>query len=243
MIREKFNYIGPTWAVKSYDQNEQSTGSTNFASEWKIDHIDITSHATPPGELVDLAEKYSRKDLPIVWIYSDPWGDVPAITGMSHKEYVERSDWFDIWKECNFHNLKRISNLGPPVFIIGSHCDIIDCDFSNIEIGHRSMQKWMAINCNLSNIKVTDNIIDILLPDTRQIQIKHCFANEIYLRFLHENDSVQPDSDLHEKLWHQWHFWKELEKNHFMFEFHPTKMSYVNFAKHIREKVIKFLNI
>ena len=106
MIRKKFYYIGPTWAIKSYDQNEQSTGSTNFATEWKIDHIDITSHSTPPGELVDLAVKYIRKDLPIVWIYSDPWGDVPAITGMSHKEYVERSDWFDIWKECNFHNLK-----------------------------------------------------------------------------------------------------------------------------------------
>jgi hypothetical protein len=54
---------------------------------------------------------------------------------------------------------------------------------------------------------------------------------------------VQPDSDLHEKLWHQWHFWKELEKKHFMFEVHPTKNSYVNFSKHLEAKVRKFLNI
>jgi hypothetical protein len=92
-------------------------------------------------------------------------------------------------------------------------------------------------------MKVADNVIDILLPDTRQIRIKHCFANEIYLRYLYENKSVQPDSDLHEKLWNQWHFWKELEKKHFMFEVHPTKISYVNFSKHLGAKVRKFLNI
>ena len=229
MNDKKFNYIGPTWAIKSFDKNEDNTGSTNFATEWKIDYIDITRNSAPPGKLIKLAEKHLDKKLPIVWIYSDPWGDIPSITGMSFKEYVERTDWFDIWKECNFYNLKRISELGPPVFIIGSHCDIIDCTFSNIEIGHHSMQKWMATNCTMSNIKVLDNIIDIVLPDTRQIRIEHCFANEIYLRFLYENDFVQPNNDLHDKLWNQWHFWKELEKVNFMYDVHPTKKKLYKF--------------
>jgi hypothetical protein len=228
-----YNYVGPTWAQKSFDSPDLLIEPTNFAKQWQLSYVEQVFSATPP---LTIAQRV-RTDLPIVWVYSDPWGNVPDITGITFEDYVSRHDWFEIWQDCNDHILRTINDLGVPVLLIGTHCDIIGAnDYSNITVAHVSMQKWMAQQVGL----FTDN--QVCIPN-EGIVIDHCFAAEIYSKFLHENPAVCGDAGLKNRLIDHWVFWKQLENDGYMFDVHPTRKSYVEFAEVLRPKLLDFLNV
>lgn len=227
-----YNYVGPTWAQKSFDDPVTKTVATNFAKQWQLPYTAQLFPSTPPLSIA----KQVKTNLPIIWVYSDPWGNVPEILKMSWAEYVSRPDWFDLWKYCNRQILKAINDLSVPVLLIGSHCDIIDCTYPNITVAHPSMQKWMAEQINL----VKNNQISI--PD-ENVLIDHCFAFEIYARFLYENPDVEGDNALKECLTDHWIFWKQLEKFGYMYDVHPTRKSYEQFAKLLKPTVEEFVNV
>jgi hypothetical protein len=227
-----YNYVGPTWAQKSFDSPELLLEPTNFAKQWQLPYVEQVFPSTPP---LTIAQKV-RTDLPIVWVYSDPWGNVPEITGIAFKDYVSRTDWFEIWQHCNDHILRTINNIGVPILLIGTHCDIIACNnYPNINVAHASMQKWMAQQAGM----LTNN--QICIPN-ENITINHCFAAEIYSRFLHENSKVDGDLILKDLLIDHWIFWKQLEKAGYMYDVHPTKKSYTQFAELLRPTLLDFLN-
>lgn len=228
----QYIYAGPTWAQRSFDKDSKTI--TNFANEWGIPYIDATLQASPPLTILDRVKSLNSQ-LPIVWIYSDPWGDVPRITGLTHQEYVKRADWFDIWRECNCYTLNAINQLGNPVLIIGTHCDVIDCDYNNITIANSSMQQWMATQAKI-------DIKNLNLADGSCITIPHCFAMEIYLKFFHDYPDIVPDPSLLSQVWDLYFFWKELEKNNLMYDVHPTAHSYITFSKELKDKVQNFLD-
>ena len=233
-----YTYTGPTWALKSFDRPEveQLHGSTNFAKHWQWPFRSRVYPSAPPLSIVKYLCESERQTLPIVWVYSDPWGNIPDITGIALKDYVQRQDWFDIWRDCNRHILKSIAEIGPPVLIIGSHCDIIDCDFDNIIVASHSMQKFMA---HLAGITVVDDTV--IMPHDN-IKINHCFAMEIYFRFFHETSDIVPCNDLHDRVVDLWVFWKKLEQAGLMYDVHPTRTSYENFAQSLLPMVTTFLN-
>ena len=227
-----YNYVGPTWAQKSFDSPNLLLEPTNFAKQWQLPYIEQVFPSMPP---LSIAQRV-KTNLPIVWIYSDPWGNVPEITGIAFEEYVSRVDWFEIWQYCNNHILHAINNLGVPVLLIGTHCDIMACDnYPNITIAHASMQKWMAQQVGL----LSNN--QVCIP-TENIIINHCFASEIYSRFLYENPTINGNPVLNDLLIDHCIFWKQLENNGYMYDNHPTKKSYTQFAKVLRPKLINFLN-
>ena len=228
-----YNYVGPTWAQKSFDPPELLIEPTNFAKQWQLPCIEQIFPSAPP---LTIAQQV-RTDLPIVWIYSDPWGNVPEITGITFEDYVSRDDWFEIWQHCNDHILRTINNIGTPILLIGTHCDIIACNnYSNITVAHASMQKWMAQQIGL----LLNN--QICIP-TEGLNIDHCFAAEIYSKFLHENPTVCSNLVLKDLLIDHWVFWKQLENNGYMYDVHPTKKSYTQFAEVLRPKLLDFLNV
>lgn len=225
-----YDYVGPTWAQRSFDP--PGIEPTNLAEVWKIPYNKRFYPSTPPGRIVDLvAEDGAHR--PIVWVYSDPWGDIPRLTGCTFQEYVSRSDWFDVWREANQQVLRKINSLGVPVFLIGAHCDIIDCDFSNITIACQSWQKHMA------------DQIGLLAGDTIRIEnrsIDHCVAQEIYFRYFHENPNVPVSDDLKNYIIDLWMLWKRFHDNGIMYEHHPTKESYQNLAKHLEHTMTTWIN-
>jgi hypothetical protein len=227
-----FNYIGPTWADRSFDNDTAPT--TNFALEWDIPYTPQVFLSAPPLTIARSVNLDNR--LPIVWVYSDPWGNIESITGMTRAEYVQRGDWFSIWQECNRYIFQTISKLGPPVFLIGTHCDIVDCDYSNITIAHPSMQKWMA---QAAGIDVVDGVIH--LPQDN-VQIKHCVAMELYFKFFYDHPEIVVDSVLHEHIINQWVLWDKLSTAGLMFDYHPTRRSYIGFAKSLYLKLTNFLS-
>jgi hypothetical protein len=225
-----FNYVGPTWAEKSFDA-DQNTIPTNFAKEWNLRCVQQIFPSMPPLSIA----KRVRTDLPIVWVYSDPWGNVPEIANVSFAEFVSREDWFDIWQECNDVVLKKINDLGVPVLIIGTHCDVINCHYSNITVAHPSMQKWMAEQIDLFK---NDKIV---VPE-EGIVISHCIAHEIYFKFFTENEDVQVDSGLKDLVLDHWIFWRRLEQMNLVYDTHPTRYSYEKFSKLIKPCVEKFIS-
>lgn len=226
-----YNYVGPTWAQRSFDP--VGIEHTNFAKQWSQPYVEQVFSSTPPLTIA----RQVRNDLPIVWVYSDPWGNVPEITGITFKEYVSRNDWFEIWQYCNDYILRSINNIGVPVFLIGTHCDVITCDkYSNIIVAHPSMQKWMAQQVGI----LVDDQISI---PSENIIIDHCIAAEIYSKFLYENPGINGDPVLKDLLIDQWIFWKQLENNGYMFDVHPTRKSYIEFAEILHPKLLDFLKV
>lgn len=223
-----YNYVGPTWAQRSFDP--PGVAQTNFAKSWQLDYVEYVFPSTPPGTI---ANKLKSLNGPTVWIYSDPWGDIPEITGCSHAEYVTRTDWFDIWKEANQKILSKINALNVPVFLIGAHCDVIDCNFSNITVGHSSWQKYMAEQLNL----VVNN--DIVVSDRT---IKHCIAQEIYFRYFYENPDINVNPGLHDQIIDQWLLWDCFHQQGLMYDHHPTWASYRQFANYLRPRLLSWLN-
>ena len=205
---------------------------TNFAKVWSYPNTALIYPATPPGTIASKV-CHSLNNRPTVWIYSDPWGDIPALTGIEHSEFVCRADWFDIWRDANQQVLGKINALGVPVFLVGAHCDVIDCDFSNIFVAHPSWQTFMAESLELvsnNNIHIEDRTIE------------HCIAQEIYFRFFHDNPALTPDAELKDLVVDQWLLWDQFHRHGLMYEHHPTNASYTIFAEALRPQLDKWLD-
>jgi hypothetical protein len=223
-----YNYVGPTWAQRSFDP--PGIQQTNFAKVWQIPYVGHVFPSQPPSTIAD---KLKSLPGPTVWIYSDPWGDIPRLTGCSLSEFVSRQDWFDIWQEANQKILHKINAFDVPVFLIGTHCDVVDCNFSNITVAHPSWQKYMSEQLGL----VHDNSIVI-----EGRTIKHCVAQEIYFRFFYENPDIKVDLGLKDLITDQWMLWEQFRCQGLMFYYHPTRRSYQNFANYLKPQLLSWLN-
>lgn len=227
-----YNYIGPTWAKRSFDPPNIET--TNFAKVWDLPYNEFIYLSAPPFTILENVRSELENFLPIVWVYSDPWGDIPTLTGIPHEEYIQREDWLDIWKLANKKILEGINSLGNPVFLIGTHCDVIDCNYENITVGYSSWQKFMADQLGFlknNRIYIKDRVID------------HCVAQEIYFRFFYENPNLTPAGTLYDLIIDQWMLWDEFYKTGIMYEHHPTKYSYDLFARFLKPKLVNWLDI
>lgn len=225
-----YNYIGPTWAERSFDP--EGIAQTNFARVWNYPNNTLTYPSTPPGTIVNRVKGLLDNN-PVVWIYSDPWGDIPWLTGIPHSEFVCRADWFDIWRDANQQILRKINQLGVPVLLIGAHCDVIDCDFANITVAHPSWQMFMAESLGL----VVDQKIQV-----QNRTIEHCIAQEIYFGFFHANPDIEPDSVLKDLVIDQWMLWDQFHQAGLMWDHHPTNASYTLFAEALRPQLNEWLN-
>jgi hypothetical protein len=157
---------------------------------------------------------------------------------MSKNDLIQRTDWKDIWHECNQHCLSAISKLGPPVLLIGAHSDIVDCDYDNITIGDTSWQKWLA---QQSGMIIDNNIIQVRPDDGGDFSVDRCWGAEVIHRFMHENPEIDPDTSLVNSVWDIFFFWKELEKANLFYEVHPSLLGNQLFAKFLLPAVTNFL--
>lgn len=229
-------YAGPSWAVSSYPV---SSDATNLADEWKIEKITVADNATGVAEQLRRVKRALKENvLPVVWIYNEPIGDLELITGLSTRDFVQRKDWKAIVEECNKFSLESINSVGVPVFVIGGHRDIVDCDYQNITVGHHSWQKWLA---EQAGMRITDDIIEVTPADGGNYNLSHCWGAEIIHRFLHSNTDISPDKKLLDSVWDMYFFWDELQKRNWFFEVHPNKRGNVEFAKFLKPSIDKFL--
>jgi len=230
-----FTYTGPSWAASSYPVTDSNV--TNLSRLWDIQCKDQSRPGSSVLSCVKMIKK-EKSSAPIVWIYNEPLGDLIEITGMEQKEFLARLDWKDIQKECNQYCLNAISSLNRPVLLIGGHCDIVDCNYANITVGHRSWQRFLAEQAGMITRK---GKINVTMDDGGSFSFSHCWGAELAHKFMHENPDITLDSELVNNIWDIFFFWKALEKEDLFYEVHPNRRGNVLFAEHLKPTVIKFL--
>lgn len=235
----QFIYTGPSWAQRSYDppNTTEYHNPTSLAKEWNIPCIDLSTIGASVLNKVE-ALINCKPSLPIIWIYNEPILDLVDITGMQMDEFIQRSDWHEIWQECNRRCLEKINSIGLPVLLIGAHSDIVDCEFSNITVGCASWQKYLA---QLAGIKIDNNRIYVKMDDGGDFSFEQCWGAEIAHRFIHEHPNTMPSQEITNAIWDIFFFWKELEKANLFFEVHPNKKANQQFAQFLLPVVTKFL--
>ena len=230
----KFIYNGPSWAATSYP--DDPLNFTNLSIEWSIPCISTAHRAQTNLDGIDKV-KNQPKDLPIVWLYSEPISDLTRITGMTFKDVVTRNDWWEIREECNQHCLEEINNLGVPVLLIGAQSDIVNCNLTNIRVAHPSWQRWSAVAAGMT---VGEKIL-VEPTDGGSFEFTNCWGAEILHRFIFENPNIMPDSSLVDAIWDVYYFQEELQRRGWFFEVHPNKHSNIEFAKFLRPILLDFL--
>jgi hypothetical protein len=229
-----FVYTGPSWASSSFPLGAEST---NLAKEWDIPYINCSKHGSNVLECADMVK--SNLDLPIVWIYNEPFGCLFEATGLSKTQLIQRSDWKDIWEECNQFCLNKIASLGRPVLLIGGHSDIVNCNHSNIVVGEKSWQKFLALRSGM--LLDHNNAVIVKMDDGGNFSVDHCWGAEVVHSVIHEHPEILPSTEITNAVWDIFFFWKELEKSKVFYEVHPNSVGNKMFADFLKPTLIKFL--
>ena len=228
-----FIYTGPSWAASSFPEG---VSATNLARQWDIPHINFALSASNVLRCIEKVKSHTL--LPVVWIYHEPLGCLTEATGLSYTELLRRSDWKDIREDCNQFCLQQIANLNRPVLLIGGHSDIINCEHSNIVVGHKSWQKFLA---EKAQMHVDNDQIYVKMDDGGNFSFKNCWGAEVMHRIMHENPDIDPSAEITGAVWDIFFFWKELEKANLFYDVHPNLQGNKLFAAETKQTVINFL--
>jgi hypothetical protein len=239
-VTEKFVYTGPSWAARSYDPpgTLEFKNPTNLAKEWQIPFFDVSKPGTTILNRIYAVKELDNTTLPIVWVYNEPIGCLTEATGLSKEQFMQRSDWRDVWEDCNQFCLKTINDLNRPVLLIGAHSDIVNCDYKNITVAHPSWQKFLAHQAGMS---IKYNTVNVKMDDGGDFFVSDCWGAEVLHKFMHEDPHITPSVEITNAVWDIFFFWKELEKANLFFDVHPNYQGNKLFAEHLTPTVIKFL--
>jgi hypothetical protein len=81
------------------------------------------------------------------------------------------------------------------------------------------------------------------MDDGGDFVVQNCWGGEIVQKYIHEHPELTVNSDLSNKVWDMYFFWKELSKRDWFFDVHPNIKANKKFAQFLLPEVIKFLNL
>lgn len=232
---EEFVYAGSSWAVTSYPDTDEHP-ATNLLREWNFSAFVTARKADSNlGQLKKITNLDTN--LPVVFLYCEPLGDLEEITGLTLEQFVTSENWQEIWNQCNNACLCAIDKLKNPVALIGAHSDIDINNTTSFVIEH-SWQKWLA---QKTGMKVKDSVIQVTPSDGRSYSLANCWGAEVVHRFLHFNPGINPHPSLLDAVWDIYFFWEELQKRNWFFDVHPNYIANVEFAKYTKDSIKNFI--
>lgn len=216
-----FVYTGPSWANSSFPILPGNY-TTNLAKEWNIPYIDCSKQGSDVMECINLVK--NTKPAPIVWVYNEPLKSIGSATKLTIEQLIERSDWQDIRRECNNFCLKQISDLNRPVFLIGGHSDVLDCNYPNITVGCNSWQKFLVDYVGINDYDLT-----------------YFWGADFIHNCIHMYPDVKPSKEITNAIWDVFQVWEKLEKALIFYKVHPNLKGNRLFANFLKPSIIKFL--
>lgn len=246
---EEFVYTGTSWAAQSFDPlapdeipdssniGKISSHVTNLAQEWAIPYHNISKAGTSNLDRVSAYFNLNILDKPLIWVYGEPLTDLEQITGLTKKDFIERTDWQSLRAECNRHCIDQIASLGVPTLLIGGASDIVDCTHSNI-IVFGSWQKWIAQKSGLS---IDNNNICVTVNNRESYNIELCWSADIVHYWLHQNPTITPAPELIDSIYSMFALWKKLEHAGLFYQVHPNYRCTELFAEYLKPDIEKFL--
>jgi len=228
---KKFIYTGPSWAELSYDNiPDWDVNNTNLAKEWGMPYIDYAARGHSNSSRASLIQN-DKNNYPIIWIMCEPLvGHLHDPTSPLSKslqtEYLITSNHSAVRQTINLMQLDAMNRLNRPIGIVGAHSDIIESDikyFKNLTIIESSWQNFLADIAGIA----------------RQ---PYNFGYEISHRMIHGNQNLIPSNKLIDDVYNGLEFWKKLEKHGLFYDVHPNRTATELFARHVKNKVVKFIN-
>jgi hypothetical protein len=221
-------YIGPSWAVRSFDTpDDTDTEITSIAKELELDVINLSSLGHSNRMLLQKLKSYLKqnpqaKSNPIIWFYSEPFIDAWWYEDCPEETFIQSPDWYELRSSTNKKILKEIANLNHPIALIGAHSDIVDCDHSNIEVIHPSWQKFLASTCD--------------------VELDCGWGAEIAHRIISNNPGIKPSYGIVDAVTDTFNSWHRLEMNHLFQICHPNILGNQLFAKEIKDSLFGWLS-
>ncbi len=215
-------YIGPSWAVRSYDTVEGSESNyTNLLMELNLNAVNLAQRGWSNMQCLDCIKDYTSSFDAILWVYCEPILDV---LHKNKKNLIESNNFWELRNNINADTLSMINQLNCPVGLIGGHSDIVDCDsYNNITAIHPSWQKFLA------------NYVGINLEHGWGAEVAHRYA-------MYEFKNSRPSKDMINKTADTLNIWTQLELLGVWRGVHPNKKGNQLFAKEITSNVQLFVS-
>jgi hypothetical protein len=213
-------YVGPSWAVRSYNtSNGDEQWYTSILKETQINALNLASEGSSNRthlEIIQNTLTFHRR--PIIWIYCEPLLDLKYYTGTDYPDLIQREDWLEIRKSINRHILEDIAALNVPIALLGSHSDVVDCEYPNITVIEPSYQKYL---CDSAGIQW--NCLG--------------WGPEQMHKSILNNGHLRPSFSLIDAIVDTYGVWKKLELHGFFYDVHPTRLGVEKFSQAIRSKL------
>jgi len=223
---KKIAYIGPSWALRSFDTPEGSEEKfTNLTLELKLDVTNLADFGTSNISCLNklLYENQHRKFDAVIWVYCNILHDIPQLLPITKRQFIESENFWSIREEANQQILAKINNLYCPVALIGASSDIVNCDYPNITVIHPSWQKFLA--------------------DQVGVKLEHGWEAEVAHRWILQDErGANPSRELVFKTSETLRAWNKMDMLGVFNFCHPNRKGNELFAKEIKSSVYSFIN-
>lgn len=224
-----FIYVGPSWAATSFGHEEP----TNLLEQWELSAVNYSQRGKRNLDFIRIPDY--NIDRPCVWVFCEPL--VELFKGVRNpqegdRDYPGIASYLDAVDHRLHHSklkrqqLEQMNNLGVPIGLIGSHCDVYESDIQgleNLSIIHPSWQQWMKDQCQLTDFTLNFGC------DIANNMIQEIGFNNV------------PNKVLVDDIWNQYVTWNELQVQGLFHKTHPNRKSNIEFAKETRDAVVDFL--
>ena len=229
---KKILYVGPSWATRSYDTPDGSESDyTNLYKELNLENFGIEFLAfggASNQHFIDyLTGNYKtnfyKKDYDaIIWVYCEPLIELKLQGKM--QEFLESEDFWNMRLSANKKILDQLDQIGKPIALIGSHSDIVDCNYKNITVIHPSWQKFLAEHAGI------------------ELKYGGWGAEVAHMQLVTEYKDIKPSNNLVDAITEQFSAWRRLEYHRLFSWCHPNKKGNELFAKKIKNSLYSWIN-
>jgi len=188
-----------------------------------LEVVDLSQPGTANFEMLDRINEQANDYDGVIWVFAEPLQD-HTWNKDSLTELVQSENFWDIRQNIYTQSLQRIdSEIKKPVALIGSHSDVADGDYDQIEIIHKSWQKYLA-----ETVGVNLNI--------------GWGADALHRMIMMDLSEVNPSIAVVDAISDQFKFWKQMELRKVFNWVHPNTLGNQIFAREIKPKIYQWLN-
>lgn len=290
IVKYDFAYIGPSWAVQSYssplgleDKVKINIGEM-FSEEfgYGLGHkrkLWLACMGKSNFWCVEEIHRHLKKfpDIPIIWLTCEPLGDLYYNSKehtMSWPYYQEneivetllcKGDWLKSRSKLFDMSLKKMNDLGHPIGILGSHCDIFPEQveqYENLTVIEPSWQKHLAERCGIEPLQ------NYIGADFYHQTIKIFLKDKEIIKYMNENNidknvhdpkksrklmdiimsrknidwESKIDSDLINTVYDVYNHWECFEEQKLFSWVHPNRQGNKIFYDKVKYKIKEFID-
>ena len=228
---KKLLYVGSSWAVRSFDrpyENPPKPGAvagrdyTNLAYELGLEVVDLSQFSISNLSCFNLVREYGDDYDGVVWVYCEPIKDLTYNHYSTMEEFLTSDNFWALRSHTNSLVLKRLSELGCPVALIGGASDVENANYDNLTVIHPSWQKFLA--------------------ERADVDLEHGWSADVAHYEMIQYPDLKPSMGLVDLMSSTFESWKKLEDHKLFNRAHPNTIGTQLFATHIKPSLNNWID-